>query len=307
MMKIREFAAPVKGVLERGAFDAVMEQTILAQGITYEAAEVGGVPGWWCRPTNAEEDVAILYLHGGAYILGSAKAYRNFVGQIAVRSGAAAFIPDYRLAPEHPFPSAIEDARAVYTGLTKRGVVAIALAGDSAGGGLALVLLSLITGEAREVGSCLTGAAVLSPWTDLALTGPTLVSNADVDPFLTSVALASAASQYLGQHDPRDPLASPLYGDLDDLPPVRIHVGEAEILLDDSRRFAERVVAGGGAVSLNVWADMPHVFASNVGVLVAADVALDDIGDFIRQGIEVGQAHRVGGERSSSSLRNLKT
>jgi acetyl esterase/lipase len=294
MVKIRETAAPAKGVLERRSFDAEMEQTVSAVGVTYDAAEVGGVPGWWCRPPKALENAAILYLHGGAYILGSASAYRNFVGQIAVRCGAAAFVPDYRLAPEHPFPAAVEDARAAYRGLVEQGLTAIALVGDSAGGGLTLILLSLITEEARSgAGLYPMCAAVLSPWTDLALSGPTLGVNADVDPFLTRAALASAARQYLGQQDSRNPLVSPLYGDFGGLPPITIHVGEAEILLDDSRRFAERVEADGGAVSLNVWAGMPHVFASNIGALAAAEIALGDIGDFVSKCFGVDQARRV--------------
>jgi len=248
------------------------------------AGTVGGVPGWWLRPAGAPAAAAILYLHGGAYIVGSAAAYRNFVGQIAHSAGLAAFAPDYRLAPEHPFPAAVDDAQAVYRGLGELGVSEIFLVGDSAGGGLTLVLLALASASARD-GRRPTprAAAVMSPWTDLALTGGTLASEAEADPFLTRAALQSAAVQYLGAHEPRDPRASPLYGDLAGLPPVMIQVGEDEILLDDARRYAERMAAAGGEIQLHQWAGMPHVFPANIGVLAAAQLAVDAIGSFMRQ------------------------
>jgi acetyl esterase/lipase len=245
---------------------------------------VGGVPGWWCRPQDAPEKAAILYLHGGAYILGSAKAHRNFVGHIALRAGTAAFVPDYRLAPEHPFPAAVEDARAAYRGLVKQGVVDIALAGDSAGGGLALVLLSLMVAEARaDSRRHPRGAAVMSPWTDLSLSGASLKTRADADPFLTEEALASAARLYLGQNDPRDLLASPLFGNMAGLPPILLHVGEDEVLLDDARRYADQVSANDGDIQLHIWAGMPHVFPSNIGTLASANGALGVLGAFLRE------------------------
>ena len=284
MARIREAAAPAKGILERVPFDAMMEHVPPALGAIYEAAEVGGVPGWWCRPQDAPEKAAILYFHGGAYTVGSAKAHRNFVGHIAVRTGAAAFVPDYRLAPEHPFPAAVEDARAAYRGLARQGVADITLAGDSAGGGLALALLSLTVAEARGGGGQHPkGAAVMSPWTDLSLSGASLKTRADADPFLTEEALASAARLYLGQNDPRDPLASPLFGDLAGLPPILLHVGEDEVLLDDARRYADRVSANDGNIQLHIWEGMPHVFLSNIGTLGAANDALGDLGAFLRE------------------------
>jgi monoterpene epsilon-lactone hydrolase len=284
MAKIRTAAAPAKGVLDRGDFDALMEHTPPALGVTYEAARVGGVPGWWCRPSDAAKGSAILYLHGGAYVAGSAKSYRNFVGQIAMRANAAAFIADYGLAPEHPFPRALKDARAAYRGLAELGYTNVALAGDSGGGGLALILLASAIEEARHGATARpTGAAVMSPWTDLALSGESMETCAEADPFLTRAVLASAASRYLGHHDARDPLASPLYGNLSDLPPVRLDVGEDEILLDDSRRYADRLATAGGEVRLNIWAGMAHVFLSNVGTLDAAISALGDVGAFLRE------------------------
>lgn len=283
MARLRAAALPAKGILQRAAFDAVMEQTAPAPGVTYQAGTVGGVSGWWCRPTAAQEGSAILYLHGGGFIVGSASAYRNLVGQIAARANSVAFVADYGLAPAFPFPRAVNDAAAAYRGLVALGYTHIALAGDSSGGGLALGLLGQACEEARN-GSAVppTGAVVLSPWTDLALTGATLETRADADPFLTRAVLASGASQYLGATSPREPLASPLYGKLSRLPPVLLHVGEDEILLEDSIRYAERFAAAGGDVTLNIWEGMPHVFLSNVGVLSAATAALDDVGEFLR-------------------------
>jgi epsilon-lactone hydrolase len=284
MAKIRAAAAPAKGVLERGDFDALMEHTPSASGVTYEAARVGGVPGWWCRPSEAAKSSAILYLHGGAYVVGSAMAYRNFVGQIAARANSPAFVADYGLAPELPFPRAVTDAQAAYRGLAELGYTSVALAGDSGGGGLALVLLASAVEDARHGAAARpTGAAVMSPWTDLALSGATMETCAEDDPFLTRAVLATAASRYLGHHDARDPLASPLYGDLSDLPPVRLDVGEDEILLDDSRRYADRLAGAGGQVRLNIWAGMPHVFLSNVGTLAAATSALGEVGAFLKE------------------------
>jgi epsilon-lactone hydrolase len=281
MVQLREMAAPAKGVLDRAAFDAVIEHTPRAIDVTYEAAVVGGVTGWWCRPLHQTPGAAILYLHGGAYILGTAKAYRNFVGQIAQRAQRAAFIPDYALAPERPFPAAVTDAEAAYAGLLGQGFADLSLVGDSAGGGLALVLASVLaTGRSQTLP---TRVAVMSPWTDLVLTGATMDSRADADPFLTKAALGSAAHQYLGRHDPRDPKASPLYGNPRGLPPIRVDVGEDEILLDDARRYAAEVASAEGEVEVHTWEGMPHVFPANVGILQASDAALDYIASFLHR------------------------
>ena len=285
MAMLREAAAPAKGSLGpemREVFDQMMEMTPDAPGVIYEEASVGKIPGWWCRPVDSLEGAAILYLHGGAYVLGSALADRHLAGQLAARAKVATFVAEYRLAPEHSFPAAVEDAVAVYRGLADQGFMAISLSGDSAGGGLALATFALMVDEAsRDAVPRPRGAAVISPWTDLALTGETLESLAEADPLLTRDSLAAAARMYLGVHDPRDPQASPLYGDLAGLPPVRLHVGEDEVLLDDSRRYAERVVAAGGVAELHIWEGMTHVFPSSVGTLAASEMALENLGAFL--------------------------
>ena len=270
------------GTAAREPFDHMLEQVPDAQGITYDADTVGGVPGWWCRPAAPAAGAAILYLHGGAYVVGSARAYRHLAGQVAARAGAATFVPEYRLAPEHPFPAAVVDGRACYAGLTGRGFNRIALCGDSAGGGLALVVVSQATADARRgVGVRPVGAALLSPWTDLTLTAATLTDRAAVDPMLTRPQLATLAGLYLGDADASDPRASPLLADPAGLPPIRVHVGDDEVLLDDARRLVTRAAAAGVDARVDVWQGMIHVFPSHVGHLQAATAALDDLGAFL--------------------------
>ena len=161
----------------RPAFDDLMAKTPAADGIDYEAATLDGVSGWWCRPVQAEAGAAILYLHGGAYVVSSAQAYRHFAGQIAVRAGAPVFVADYRLAPEHPFPAAVDDAEAAYRGVAEAGFTRIAIVGDSAGGGLALVTAARMARAARTGdGPAPLAAVAISPWTDLALTGESIAA-----------------------------------------------------------------------------------------------------------------------------------
>jgi monoterpene epsilon-lactone hydrolase len=288
MDSIRAMLSPMKGSVDgpsaREPFDHMMESTPAAQGIAYEATSIGGVPGWWCLPGDATPHSAILYFHGGGYVVGSARAYRHFAGQFAARANVSTFVPDYGLAPERPFPAAIDDAGASYAGLLTQGFSKIALAGDSAGGGLALAMLSQAVGQSRAgAWPRPRGAAVISASTDLALTGESIEARADADPLSTRGSLSSLASLYLAGHDPRDPLASPLYGDLAGLPPVMMHVGEDDILLDDSIRYAERLEREGGTAHLHTWAGMIHVFPSNLALLQAANEALDNIGDFLKQ------------------------
>ena len=267
----------------RSDFDSLMEKTPEAAGVTYETAEIGGVAGWWCKPQRSLAGSAIVYFHGGAYALGSAKAFRNFVSQIAAGAETAILVVDYRLAPEHQFPAAVEDAKAVYLGLAALGFSRLVIAGDSAGGGLALALLQLTTEGAQEEGiPKALASVVISPWTDLALTGDSMEGRAAADPLLTREALDEAAQHYLGDQDHRDPRASPLYGNMSGLPPVLFHVGEDEILLDDSRRFASRIDIAGGVAELHIWEGMTHVFASNLALQSAKD-ALANIGEFLQQ------------------------
>jgi acetyl esterase/lipase len=281
---LRASVAAVKGRLAgtaaRGPFDGIMEQVAVPAGVTFEADTVGGISGLWAKPARPRKGAAIIHVHGGWFNLGTARAYRNFVGHIASSAGADAFVPDYRLAPEHRFPAAVEDVAACYRGLVDEGINKIAVTGDSAGGDLALVLLSIACAQAHTGGIAPVGAVAISPVTDLALTGESFETRAEADPFFTKSQVAGLVASYLGETDPKNPLASPLYGDLGGLPPIRVHVGDDEVLLDDSRRYVERAVAAGVDAALDVWMGMPHGFVANVDSFNAARQALSAIGAF---------------------------
>jgi acetyl esterase/lipase len=216
--------------------------------------EVGSVPGEWVEAQDS--DVTLLYLHGGGYVACTVETHRPITVGFA-QHGFKVFAPEYRMAPEHLFPAAVEDAVAVYRGLMEQGIPAakIVVSGDSAGGGLALAMLISL----RDAGIELPAAVVLfSPWTDLAATGESLVTNDERCALFRGAKIGPGALYYLGTADPRNPLASPLYGDLTGLPPMLIHVGENEVLLDDSRRFAERARAAGVSVEVKIWPVVPH-------------------------------------------------
>jgi len=250
--------------------------------VTFEPDTVGGISGLWAKPPRSRKGAAILHVHGGWFNLGTARAYRNLVGQIASSAGAQAFIPDYRLAPEHPFPAAVTDVDACYRGLIDKGFTMLAVVGDSAGGTLALVLLSIACERARRGDRALVGGYAISPVTDLALTGESFETRADADPYFTKSQAAGLVASYLSGADPTSPLASPLYGDLAGLPPLRVQVGDDEVLLDDSRRYVERAVAAGVDAELDVWMGMPHGFITALGAFDASRQALDAIGAFLQ-------------------------
>ena len=287
---LRAGVAAVKGRLTgtaaRGPFDDVMERVAAPTDVSFEADTVGGISGWWAKPARPRKGAAIVHVHGGWFNFGTAHAYRNLVGHIASSAGADAFIPDYRLAPEHLFPVAIADVEACYRGLVDRAINRIAVTGDSAGGDLALVLLSIACVQARNGGIAPVGAVAISPVTDLALTGESFETRAEADPYFTKSQAAGLVASYLGQTDPTNPMASPLYGDLSGLPPIRIHVGDDEVLLDDSRRYVERAVAAGVDAELDVWMGMPHGFVTGIREFDAARQALNAIGAFLTERLE---------------------
>jgi len=284
---LRAAVAPFKGKLAgtaaRGPFDDVMERVAAPANVTFEADTVGGISGFWAKPARSQRGAAILHVHGGWFNFGSARAYRNLVGQIASRAGADAFIPDYRLAPEHPFPAAVTDVEACYRGLVDNGATRIAVVGDSAGGNLALVLLSIVGAHVRKNDVAPVGAVAISPVTDLVLTGESYTTRAEADPYFTKPQAAGLVASYLGEADPKNPLASPLYGDSSGLPPLRVHVGDDEVLLDDSRRYVERAVTAGVDAELDVWMGMPHGFVTATREFDAARQALDAIGAFLAE------------------------
>ena len=226
-------------------------------GVRFRPDRLGGVPGEWAESRDPA-GVALLYLHGGGFVACSPRTHRPLTGWFA-RRGFRVFAPDYRLAPEHPFPAAVEDSVAAWRGLVGREADAarVAVAGDSAGGTLALALMLAL----RDAGSpppC--AAALFSPATDLAGTGASLRENARRDAMFRPGGLRHLAAAYLGDADPRAPLASPLYGDLAGLPPLLLHAGEREALRDDSVRLAERARAAGVEVESRIWPVVPHAW-----------------------------------------------
>ena len=258
-----------------------MEHVSAPVGVVYEADRIGGVSGWWCRPENARPGHAIMHIHGGWFNWGSAQAFRHLAGHIAVSAGVAAFVPDYRLAPEHPFPAAAEDVRACYFGLTERGFSKIAITGDSAGGNLALELLVYLATNRASGSEALVAGVALSPVTDLALSGDSWSTRAVADPYFTQPQAAELVRSYLDGHSPEDPFASPLYADLKGLAPIRVHAGSDEVLFDDSVRLVERAVAAGVDARLDLWEGMVHGYLGSIGSLAASTETLQLIGEFL--------------------------
>jgi acetyl esterase/lipase len=251
--------------------------------VACERVSAGGIDGEWIFPANAPEDKAILFFHGGGFRIGSVASHRDLIAQIALASGCRVLAINYRLAPEHRFPAALDDAIAAYGWLLDRGLKPgnIAFAGDSAGGNLALAAMLAL----RERSLPLPVAAVLmSPWTDLAATGASYVSRAEADPIHQRPMILALAKNYLGgQGNPRDPLVSPLYADLAGLPPLLIQVGDRETVLDDAVMFADLARAAGVDVHLEVWDGMIHVFQMFGAELAEAHRAIASIAQFLNR------------------------
>jgi epsilon-lactone hydrolase len=248
--------------------------------VTCEQVTAGGVNGEWISPASAPKDKAILYFHGGGFRIGSVTSHRDLIAQIAVASGCRVLAINYRLAPEHRFPAARDDALAAYGWMLQQGLkpANVAFAGDSAGGNLALA--AMLTLRKRQL-PLPAAAALMSPWTDLAATGASYVSRAEADPIHQRSMILALANNYLGgEGDPSDPLVSPLYADLAGLPPLLIQVGDRETVLDDSVMLADKARAAGVAVDLQVWDGMIHVFQMFGAELAEAHRAIADIALF---------------------------
>jgi monoterpene epsilon-lactone hydrolase len=241
-----------------------------------------GVPGEWIIPAGAGSGHVILYLHGGAYNAGSSHSHRALASNIAYAARVRALTINYRLAPEHLYPAALEDALMAYAWLLERDILPqqVTVAGDSAGGGLTIALLIAL----RERGLPLPAAAVcLSPWTDLSASGESWQDNAGFDYVINGPKLKEAARLYLGQTDAHTPCASPLYANLHGLPPMLIQVGSDEILLSDSTRLAEQARAAGVEVHLEIWEGMQHVWHFAAQILPEGRQAIERIGQFIQE------------------------
>jgi acetyl esterase/lipase len=269
----------------RAGFRAMMAEMIVPAGIHTRAAALVDRPAVLVEPANNPRAGTILYFHGGAYVFGSPETALSLTGNLVAKTGFRAFSLDYRLAPEHPFPAAIDDALSAYRALLDSGEEpsAIAFAGDSAGGGLTVTACL----AARDAGLPLPAAIVaFSPGLDTTRTGESMDTKAGIDPFFTRETLEHAGAMYLAGQDPHHPMLSPAtLADLTGFPPMLLQVGTNEVLLDDSTRMAARARAAGVDVVLDVTADVPHVFQSFAGVLDEADEALDRAALFLTQRI----------------------
>ena len=255
------------------------DMTSEPQGVTYE--EAYAVDGLWATPHSWDGHSAIMYLYGGGYVISSPHSRRKLAGHLANASGARALVPRYHLAPERPFPSAVEDAATDYRWLLGEGCrpEQVVIAGDSSAGGLTVATMLKLRDDAVHLP---TGGVPISPWVDLACTGETLETNATADLTATKASLLRMAGQYLQGADPRTPLASPLYADLTGLPPLLIVVGGDEALLDDSVRLARSAGMAGVDTMLYIGAKMQHIFPIYCGVMPEADAAVAMIGAWIR-------------------------
>jgi monoterpene epsilon-lactone hydrolase len=272
--------APEMSVVERRAQMERMAAVPPPEGVAATVATVGGVAGEWVEPPGAGAGRALLWLHGGAYCIGSPATHRRHAAMVGLAAGARVFVADYRLAPEHPFPAALDDALAAYRGLVADhdpgGVVVI---GDSAGGGLTAALLVAL----RDGGEPLpAGAVMLSPWADLTLAGESWRTRAAVDPLLDEARLREAAGWYAGDRALDDPLVSPVFADLAGLPPLFVSAGDRETLRDDAELFAARARAAGVDVVSEIVPGMVHVFHALAGMCPEGDAANERIAAFVR-------------------------
>ena len=265
----------------RKRLDALGTRYSLPADLRVETADANGVAAEWTMTPEAEPARAVLFLHGGGYVSGSLDSHRHMIGQAGREARSRTLSLAYRLAPEHPFPAALEDAIAGYHFLLSQGFdpKRIAVAGESAGGGLAIAMLVSLRDRGIPLPACTWCS---SPWVDLEAIGGSMTANASVDPLIQKAYLMELAAAYLKGADPRTPLASPLYADLRGLPPMLIQVGSAETLLDDSVRLAGVAGAAGVRVTLEVWPDMIHAWHLFYPQLADGRRALAQVGAFIR-------------------------
>jgi len=266
----------------RRAYDAFAENDPMPELATSSDIDLGGVSCLGLLPKGSSGDHVVFWLHGGGFAMGSSRSHKGLASQVAAIARTAAVLPDYRLAPEHRHPAALDDCVASYAAVLKEGVEArnIILAGDSAGGGLAVATALKL----KEQGVPLpAGLMLLSPWVDLEGTGESMNGGVSDDPMVAKHLIAAMAPPYLNGADPRTPLAAPLYADLRGLPPLLIQVGRRETLLDDSTRFAQRARKAGVDLTLEVWPGMIHVWQIFASELEEGREAVERIGEYLRK------------------------
>lgn len=282
---LAQYPMPAELSEARELIDSLANFYPSASDVTFEPISIGGIPAEWSATPNAEPERTILYVHGGGYIIGSLTSHRHLVSEIGRAAGTRVLALDYRLAPEHPFPAAVEDALAGYRFLLASGQPpgSIAIAGDSAGGGLTVATMVAIRDAGLPQPAC---GWTLSPWVDLECLGDSITSKSGEDPSLQKPLLLEMARHYLNGADPRSPLAAPIHADLRGLAPLFIQVGAAEILLDDAIQLARIAGAADVAVSLEVWPEMIHVWHHFHPQLAAGRRAIAKGGEFIRAAMD---------------------
>ena len=273
---------PVGWAERRQRLDEVGSVWPVADDVTVTAANIDGVPAEWSTVPGSDKSRVLIFFHGGGYCSGSILSHRRMVTEAGRRAGVRTLALGYRLAPEHPFPAAFDDALMAWRFLRRQGIAAdhIAVGGDSAGGGLSLALALHLRDENEELPACVW---VVSPWTDLTMSGSTLITKDAVDPLIHKAYLGELAHAYLGgAMDRKNPRVSPLFGELTGIPPILIQVGSAETLLDDALRLAAAAGEANVSVTLEVWPDMIHAWPVWNARLRAGRRALDSAGNFIR-------------------------
>ncbi len=278
LLRARPVAATATLAERRTAFERIGELFPLAADVRVEATRLGDLRLEWITAGSAVPGRVLLYLHGGAYVAGSCNTHRELASRLARAARARLLLPEYRLAPEHPFPAALHDAVATLR-LLATSAREVLLAGDSAGGGLALATMLVLRDQGRPLPA---RCALIAPWVDLAGTAPSLTQLQHHDVLLEPALLARMACLYRHGADARHPLVSPLYGDLRGLPPLCVQAGSWDLLLDDAVRLHARARSAGVAAQLDVWEQMPHVWHLFAGMLEEGRDAIEGLGRFLR-------------------------
>ena len=285
MMKAQPIIQSPTVAQQRAGFEQMAAVLPVDADVKCEPVTANGVKSEWVSAPGADAGRAILYLHGGGYVIGSINTHRSLAGRLSRAAKARVLVIDYRLAPEHPFPAAVDDSVAAYRWMLAQGLKPsrIAVAGDSAGGGLTAATLVAIRDAKLPVPAA---GALLSPWVDLEGIGESMTTKDAADPMVHKEGLLDMAKAYLGGKNPRTPLAAPLYADLAGLPPLLIQVGTSETLLDDASRLAERAKKAGVNVTYEPWQNMIHVWQIFAPMLDEGQQAIEKIGAFVRKHAE---------------------
>ncbi len=275
-----QFSKPsVSGL--RGILEALSVYHLLPWGTSFEPLDIDGMYAEWIIPADKRPDKVLFYLHGGAYAIGSPHTHRTFVGQITKKTGIRALVIDYRKAPEHQFPAALDDAIKAYNFLIAEGYLPqnIMLGGDSAGGGLCVSLLLWLRDNKKTLPK---GAVLLSPWVDLEITGDSIMANLNNDRVLSSLELQDMGVKYAGKTPLNHPLISPLNAELSGLPPLLIQTSDTEVLYSDATRLAEKAEKAGVTVTLQVWEGLIHWWHLFWNILPEGSEAINEIEKFVR-------------------------